>query len=104
LVDEFIDDDWIITQQNGSHVDYENLNKDSITTKLKSAYYKDWIYLDNKRKTLNKVESPIPRNKKICINNIEYNSIAEATIKTGISRENIKYRLKAVNYKEYFYI
>lgn len=41
LVDNFIDDDWIITQQNGSHIDYENLSKDSVGVQV---WHRDFVF------------------------------------------------------------
>ena len=41
IVDKFIDDDWIITQQNGSHVDYKNFEKESIGVQV---WHRDFVF------------------------------------------------------------
>jgi ectoine hydroxylase-related dioxygenase (phytanoyl-CoA dioxygenase family) len=41
LVNNFIDDQWIITQQNGSHIDYDNPNQDSIGAQV---WHRDFIF------------------------------------------------------------
>ena len=41
LVNAFIDDQWIITQQNGSHVDYKNPDKDSIGVQV---WHRDFVF------------------------------------------------------------
>ena len=41
LVDLFIDDSWIITQQNGSHVDYQNNDFDSVGVQV---WHRDFVY------------------------------------------------------------
>ena len=72
--------------------------------RLKSASYKDWIYLDDRRQTLSEEESRPIKNKKISIDNIIYESIAEAVRQTGIDRQIMRYRLKSKNHDNYFYI
>ena len=41
IADCFIDDDWIITQQNGSHIDYKNLNNDTIGVQV---WHRDFVF------------------------------------------------------------
>lgn len=81
-----------------------NMCNDSISMRLKSASYKDWIYLDDRRQTLSEEESRPIKNKKISIDGIIYESIAEAVRQTGIDRQIIRYRLKSKNHENYFYI
>jgi hypothetical protein len=44
------------------------------------------------------------RNKKISIDGFEYESISEASKKTKISRELIRYRLRVDKFKNYIYL
>jgi hypothetical protein len=81
-----------------------NMCNDSVSMRLKSASYKDWIYLDDRRQTLPEEESRPIKNKKISIDAIIYESIAEAVRQTGIDRQIMRYRLKTKNYDNYFYI
>ena len=81
-----------------------NMCNDSVSMRLKSASYKDWIYLDDRRQTLSEEESRHIKNKKISIDAIIYESIAEAVRQTGIDRQIMRYRLKSKNHENYFYI
>jgi hypothetical protein len=78
-----------------------NMRNDSISMRLKSASYKDWIYLDDRRQTLSEEESRPIKNKKISIDGIIYESIAEAVRQTGIDRQIMRYRLKSKNHENY---
>jgi len=81
-----------------------NMCNDSVSMRLKSASYKDWIYLDDRRQTLSEEESRPIKNKKVSIDDIIYESIAEAVRQTGIDRQIMRYRLKSKKYDNYFYI
>jgi hypothetical protein len=72
-----------------------------ITWRLNSKSYTNWVYLN---KDIELKETGPQKLKKISIDGIIYESIAEAVTKTGIDRQLIRYRLKAKNYETYFYI
>jgi len=78
-----------------------NKTHDYITWRLNSKSYTNWFYLN---KDIELKETGPQKLKKISIDGITYESIAEAVRKTDIDRQLIRYRLKAKNYKTYFYI
>ena len=78
-----------------------NKTHDYITWRLNSKSYTNWVYLN---KHIELKETGPQKLKKISIDDIIYESIAEAVRKTGIDRQLIRYRLKAKNYENYFYI
>jgi hypothetical protein len=49
-------------------------------------------------------ETGIPKLKSVSINGVQYESISNAVIGSGIDRQVMRYRLKSKNYTEYFYI
>jgi hypothetical protein len=49
-------------------------------------------------------ETGDPKMKKVSIIGNEYDSIADAVVKSGIDRQIMRYRLKSNNFTDYFYI
>ena len=78
-----------------------NKTHDYITWRLNSKSYSDWFYLN---KDIELKETGPQKLKKISIDDIIYESIAEAVRQTGIDRQIIRYRLKTKNHENYFYI
>jgi hypothetical protein len=78
-----------------------NKTHDYITWRLNSKSYPDWFYLN---KDIELKETGPQKFKKISIDGIIYESIAEAVRKTNIDRQLIRYRLKSNNHENYFYI
>jgi hypothetical protein len=80
----------------------ESLNLESykIYHRLNSTSYPRWLYMNGTTKK-NICEK---RNKKISIDGFEYESISEASKKTKISRELIRYRLRVDKFKNYIYL
>jgi hypothetical protein len=74
---------------------------DYINWRLNSKSYPDWFYLN---KEVELKETGVPKMKKVSIIGNEYDSIADAVVKSGIDRQIMRYRLKSNNYTDYFYI
>lgn len=74
---------------------------DYIAWRLNSKSYPDWIYL---KKVVELKETGEPKKKKVSILGNEYDSIADAVVKSEIDRQIMRYRLKSNNYPDYFYI
>lgn len=74
---------------------------DYINWRLNSKSYPDWFYLN---KEVELKETGVPKMKKVSIIGNEYDSIADAVVKSGIERQIMRYRLKSNNYTDYFYI
>ena len=81
----------------------QKLNKthDYIIWRLTSKSYTDWFYLNKQIELKDTGEQKL---KKISIDGIIYESIAEAVTQTGINRQIMRYRLKSKNHDNYFYI
>jgi hypothetical protein len=81
----------------------QKLNKthDYIIWRLTSKSYTDWFYLNKQVELKDTGEQKL---KKISIDGIIYESIAEAVRQTGIDRQIMRYRLKSKNHENYFYI
>lgn len=80
-----------------------SLNKSHfyITWRLSSKSYPDWYYMDNE---VELIDTGIPRNKKVSVLGVTYESITMAAEKSGISRENVRYRIKSKNFPDYYYV
>lgn len=78
-----------------------NKSHDYINWRLNSKSYPNWSYLD---KVVELKETGIPKLKSVSINGVQYESISNAVIGSGIDRQVMRYRLKSKNYTEYFYI
>jgi len=74
---------------------------DYINWRLNSKSYPDWFYLN---KEVELKETGDPKMKKVSIIGNEYDSIADAVVKSGIDRQIMRYRLRSNNYPDYFYI
>lgn len=81
----------------------KDLNKpnDYITWRLNSKSYPEWFYLN---KEVELKDTGDPKKKKVSVLGTEYESISKAVEVTGIDRQLIRYRLRANNYPDYFYI
>lgn len=81
----------------------KSLNKrnDYITWRLNSKSYPQWFYLNKK---IELKETGDPKKKRVSILGTEYESISKSVEITGIDRQLIRYRLRANNYPDYFYI
>ena len=98
---EKISIDGIIYESITEAAKYLNKSNDYINWRLNSKSYPDWFYLN---KEVELKETGDPKMKKVSIIGNEYDSIADAVVKSGIDRQIMRYRLKSNNYTDYFYI